>query len=204
MPRASMSDIQFQRQDSEEQRLAKLRRLTQAVDELARRGEKPAETPIIDTDIIVNGPALVGRVSGTGAAEGLGPDEVLSILPRTRIRGAAWASAANIAIRLPINDVYVQVKEACRIRSVTILTTSTAVGSCVIDIRKIAFEFFPPSGGDTICGDNKPTILNARTFTDDTLTGWTTELAAGDVLGFVLQSTSNFKTITIQLELETT
>jgi hypothetical protein len=48
----------------------------------------------------------------------------------------------------------------------------------------------------------KPTIAAAANYSDDTLTGWTTALAAGDVIRFNLDSTSTFTRISVFLIVE--
>lgn len=83
MGRASIPDIQFKRDDREEVRLEKLRRLAEAVQSLARQIETPVvQTPSTPgTTITMTGPGVLGRLTGTGIAITLTGVQVNSILP---------------------------------------------------------------------------------------------------------------------------
>lgn len=94
-------------------------------------------------------------------------------------------------------NVYMIVPVACTITSATVLAQG-GTGSCIIDVRTGAYASYPTVA--TICGAAKPTISASNKAQDTTLTGWTVALAAGDVLAFVLESTSVFTAITIQLD----
>ena len=63
-------------------------------------------------------------------------------------------------------------------------------GSLVVDIWKSAFSAFPPVIAGTIVAAAKPTLAAAASSRDLTLTGWSTTLAAGDVLAFNVDSVS--------------
>jgi hypothetical protein len=116
-------------------------------------------------------------------------------------RGATWVRSGSGAIVVPVNDVPLYFPEAMTILGVVILTRSSA-GSCVIDIRKAAFGSYPPTSGDSICASAKPTISSGTVYLDSTLTGWTTAIAAGDTLLFVLESAATFNLIHCALLLE--
>lgn len=118
----------------------------------------------------------------------------------TQIRGATWVRSDG-EIGVPVNDVYVRVPIAATIVGVTV-TTIGGPGTCVIDIRKDSYANFPPNAGDSICAAAKPGISAASKYEDTTLTGWTTALAAGDVLAFSLESSSNFRAIFVQLHIK--
>lgn len=118
---------------------------------------------------------------------------------QTRFRrpiGATWVSAS--ALSVPINDVSVYCPTDGYIERVVVLADSST-GSCVIDIWKDVIGSYPPTVGDSICGGNKPTISSGRTYQDATLTGWTRNISAGDVLRFHLDSTATFSTIHVFL-----
>lgn len=116
------------------------------------------------------------------------------------VRGATWVRAST-AIATPVNDVYALIAETGTIRSATILTQG-GPGSCVIDVRKVAYASFPPAGGDSIVASAPPTITADIKSQDTTLTGWDRDVEAGDVLGFHITSTSNFTYIQLLLEIE--
>lgn len=94
-------------------------------------------------------------------------------------------------------NVYMIVPVACTITGATVLAQG-GTGSCIIDVRTGAYASYPTVA--TICGGARPTISSSNKAQDTTLTGWTVALAAGDVLAFVLESTSVFTAITIQLD----
>lgn len=156
-------------------------------------------------DIYVRGAANVQRL-GLGAADYVlssdGTDVVWSAAaPKSFTRGATFVSATEVEV--PTNDVAVVVPVNSVIIRATILTTG-GTGSCVVDVRKDTYANFPPGGGDSICGAAKPTISAGIKTQDSTLTGWTTSVAAGDVLLFVLESADVFTSIAVSLELQPT
>ncbi len=83
MGRSSIPDIQFKRDDREEVRLEKLRRLAEAVQSLARQIDTPVtsapSTP--GTTIEMTGPGVLGRLTGTGIALTLTGAQVNTTLP---------------------------------------------------------------------------------------------------------------------------
>ncbi len=83
MGRASIPDIQFKRDDREEVRLEKLRRLSEAVQSLARAIDTSVVVtpPTPGTSITMTGPAVLGRLAGTGPQQSLTGAQVNTILP---------------------------------------------------------------------------------------------------------------------------
>ncbi len=118
-----------------------------------------------------------------------------------RIFGATWGSSAAL-VAANCKDVYVRVPVACTIVAAHVLTQG-GTGSCVIDVRKDTYTNFPPTGADGIAASAKPTVTAGVKATDTTLTGWTTAIAAGDVLAFHVDSTSTFTGISVILDVET-
>lgn len=72
-------------------------------------------------------------------------------------------------------------------------------GSIVVDIWKDTYANYPPTVADTITASAKPTISSATKSQDTTLTGWTTAVAAGDILGFNVDSASTVTRVTVSL-----
>lgn len=72
------------------------------------------------------------------------------------------------------------------ISEVTLLADQS--GSIVVDIWKDVYANYPPTDADSITSATPPTISSALKAQDTTLTGWTTTLTAGDVLGFNVDS----------------
>lgn len=93
---------------------------------------------------------------------------------------------------------YLRVPKASTITKVTMLADVS--GSIVVDIWKDTYANYPPVVGDTIVAAAKPTITTAIKSEDATLTGWTTAIAAGDVLGFKVDSCTSITKLTLELE----
>ena len=70
-------------------------------------------------------------------------------------------------------------------------------GSIVIDIQSGTYAAFPTNS--SICAAAKPTISAAQKSQDTTLTGWTTAIAAGNILEFVVDSASTVTQVTVVL-----
>lgn len=83
---------------------------------------------------------------------------------------------------------YIEVPYNATINRVTMLADQS--GSCVVDVWKDTYANYPPTVADTITASAKPTITTAIKSQDSTLTGWTTSITAGDVLGFNVDSCS--------------
>src|SRR5262249_26063336 len=88
---------------------------------------------------------------------------------------------------------------ACTINRVTLLADHS--GSIVIDIWKDTYANYPPTVADTITASAKPTISSATKAQAATLTGWTTGVAAGDVLRFNVDSVTSIQRVTISLRI---
>lgn len=64
--------------------------------------------------------------------------------------------------------------------------TADQSGSAVVDVTMSSFGAFPPSS--SIAGSALPTLSSAQSNQTSTLTGWTTVLPKGNILGFNLSS----------------
>jgi hypothetical protein len=101
---------------------------------------------------------------------------------------------------------FVEVPFACTITAVTLLSTDAAVtsGSIVIDLWKDTYANYAPTVADTITASAKPTLSSAIKSRDTTLTGWTTTIAAGDILGFKVDSATTVLKVTLSLTVQAT
>jgi hypothetical protein len=101
---------------------------------------------------------------------------------------------------------FVEVPFAGTITAVTVLSTDAAVtsGSIVVDIWKDTYANYPPAVADTITASAKPTLASATKSRDTTLTGWTTSVAAGDILGFKVDSASAVVKVFVSLTVQAT
>jgi hypothetical protein len=98
---------------------------------------------------------------------------------------------------------YIQIPFAATIVGWTLLSTDDPVvtGSIVVDVWKDTYANYPPTVADTITAAAKPTLSSVNKNTDSTLTGWNTAVAAGDVLGFKVDSVTTLKKVTLLLKL---
>jgi hypothetical protein len=87
---------------------------------------------------------------------------------------------------------------ACTINEWTLLADQS--GSIVVDIWKDTYANYPPTVADTITASAKPTISTATKGQSSTLTGWTTSIAAGDILAFNVDSASTVQRVTLSLK----
>lgn len=92
---------------------------------------------------------------------------------------------------------FITVPYPCTITQVTMLADQS--GSAVVDIWKDTYANYPPTVADTITAAAKPTISTAIKSQDSTLTGWTASVAAGDVIGFNVDSASVITRLTLVL-----
>jgi len=101
---------------------------------------------------------------------------------------------------------FVEVPFACTITAATLLSTDSAstAGSIVVDIWKDTYANYPPVVGDSITASAKPTLSAANKSRDTTLTGWTTAIAAGDVLGFSVTSATTVTRVCLSLTVQAT
>jgi len=95
---------------------------------------------------------------------------------------------------------HLEIPFACTITQVTMLADQS--GSIVVDIWKDTYANFPPTDADSITASAPPTISSAQKSQDATLTGWTTAIAAGDILAFNVDSCTTIKRVTISLKVE--
>jgi hypothetical protein len=97
---------------------------------------------------------------------------------------------------------FVEVPFACTITAVRLLADQS--GSIVVDIWKDTYANYPPTDADSITSASPPTISAATKAEDTTLSGWTTSIAAGDILGINVDSASTVTRVTLNLTLRKT
>ena len=93
---------------------------------------------------------------------------------------------------------FLEIPFACTISRATLLADQS--GSIVVDVWKDTYANYPPTVADTITASAKPTISSATKSQDSTLTGWTTSVSAGDILGFNVDSASTVTRVTVALK----
>lgn len=91
-----------------------------------------------------------------------------------------------------------EVPFACTIVAVTALADQA--GSAVVDVWKDTYANFPPVDADSITASAPVTLSAAAKSRNVTLTGWTTAIAAGDVLRFNVDSAATITKLTISIK----
>lgn len=95
---------------------------------------------------------------------------------------------------------HLEVIFACTIKQLTMLADQS--GSVVVDIWKDTYANFPPTDADSITASAIPTISSDIKSQDLALNGWTTTVAAGDVLAYNVDSCSGITRVTLGLKVE--
>jgi len=117
---------------------------------------------------------------------------------------AAWTSIyGSLGITIDGGDSaittgvkgYVTAPHACTIIGWYI--TGDPAGSIVIDVWKKAGAI--PANADSITGSELPTLSGGATANDANLTTWTTAIAAGDIIGFNVDSCTSCQKVTLVL-----
>lgn len=107
--------------------------------------------------------------------------------------GGGVALTTGVKLDIPVDF-------ACTIVAATLLADQS--GSIVLDLWKDTYANFPPTGADSICASAKPTLSAAVKAKDTTLTGWTTSIAAGDILRLNVDSVSTVTRVTLALKVK--
>jgi hypothetical protein len=89
---------------------------------------------------------------------------------------------------------------ACTITGVSMLADQS--GSAVVDCWLDTYANYPPTVADTITASAKPTISATTKSNDDTLTGWTTSVAAGSTMRLNLDSVTSITRLTIFIKVK--
>lgn len=159
-----------------------------------------AAAGITDANIIAAfGPQPAGYVFAGPASGGSAPPSFRPFTGAIQDPGATWTRPQGAIDPAFTTDVLRIVARAGTITGVYVMT-QPAAGDCVIDIFKGSFASSPSDS--SITAGAKPTITGARTYSDTTLTGWTTSVAAFDFLRFHLESSTVFTYINIILIIE--
>jgi hypothetical protein len=79
-----------------------------------------------------------------------------------------------------------------------------APGTLQIDVRAVSYASHPPGPTNTICGGSPPTLASSSKAQDAVLSGWTTTIAAGTVMRFIVTASEGVKRANLVLEGERT
>ena len=99
---------------------------------------------------------------------------------------------------------FLTVPFACTITGWTLLSTDGAAtpGSLVLDIWKAPYASYPPTVANSITASAKPTLSGVNKNASTSLTGWTLAVAAGDVLGFNVESAATVTRVAVTLTVQ--
>lgn len=86
----------------------------------------------------------------------------------------------------------------CVINRATLLANQA--GNIVVDVWKAPLSAFPPTAANSITGGNPPTLTGANEYQDSVLTGWTTQINAGDILRFNSSGILAIQRVTLSLK----
>lgn len=154
--------------------------------------------------------AKVANLTGNGFVKTSGGDGTLSIDTATYLTTTTGVigitiDGGGVAITTGVKG-FIAVEKACTIVGWRVLSVdaSATAGSIVIDVWKDTYANYPPTVADTIAASAKPTLSGVNKNVDTTLTGWTTSLAAGDVLGFNVDSATTVTKVLLELKVSAT
>lgn len=174
-----------------------------ASDDIARRAEIDAHAALTSAHgatvaatadrIVLRDSAGRAKVATPTAADDIATKDYVDT--RFHRAGIAFTIDGGGAVITTGSKGYIEVPFACTVTGWTIL--SDVVGSIVVDVRRSTYAGFPTT--TSIAGTEKPTLTNARKNQDLDLTTWTTALALGDILEFVVESVSAVRRVNIGL-----
>lgn len=156
-------------------------------------------------------PAAIGAADEILAFDGSGNASFVSNLRTLNF----IIDAGGIAIEPGVQG-YAMVDFDCQVTGWTIMGDGQATGAIVVDVWKTTYANFnpptTPSATQSIAGTEKPTITSgAQKGQDLSLTTWANTtiggvsvlggIAAGEILGFNVDSVANFRRVTVSLRL---
>jgi hypothetical protein len=155
------------------------------------------------------GQVLVGNAGGTAYApvsvSGDGTLSSAGALAVTKINGKTLTLPYGCAVGDPAGSAlatgvlcYIPIPTAGTITGWDIIVDA---GTATVDVWKIATGTAKPTVANTITAIAKPAIASGTAIHSTTLTGWTTSVAANDIIGFNLDAVATAKYITINLQI---
>jgi hypothetical protein len=179
----------------------------------ASSGTDPA-TGLPVYPVSANAPVMVGD-TGSGGAVGFVPAPAAGDAAAGKYLKAdgTWDAIANLRVAqvgitldggsaLPGigSKGYIQVNFNATITGWTLVADLS--GSAQITVKKSTYAGFPTTA--SIVASAPPKLTSAQKNTDSTLTGWTTAIAAGDVLEFNLDSVTTCTRLNLTLTMKRT
>jgi hypothetical protein len=152
-------------------------------------------TQILGTDVNGNTTNIILGANLTRTGNTLDATGGSVVLSGTQVIGITLDGGSNA---LPAGlKGFVEIPYACQIQKVTML--ADVVGSAVVDIWKDSYLNYPPSVADSITASAKPTITTTNKSQTSTLTGWITNVTAGDIIGFNVDSATTITRLLVSL-----
>lgn len=152
-------------------------------------------TPVLGTPASGTLTNCTGLPVSTGIS-GLGTGVGTMLASSTGARGSiTWVIDGGGSAITTGQKGYIEVPYNCTITAVRSFADQS--GSIVVDVWKDTYANYPPVDADSITASAPITISSTVKSQDTTLTGWTTTLTAGDILGFNVDSITNIQRLTI-------
>ena len=111
--------------------------------------------------------------------------------------GASFISSDGTTALTAGKTVYIVMPYACTIAAWNVTADA---GTATVDIWKVASGTAIPTGGNTITASATPALSTGTSVHSTTLTGWTTSVAANDIIGINLEivATATFVNLTVE------
>lgn len=128
----------------------------------------------------------------------VGPE--LRLTENQRLRAVDFVLDGNGSVITTGEKGVLQLPFAGAIKAVRLLADKA--GSITVDIRKDSYANYPPGPVASITSASPPKITSGIKSEDTGLSGWTTEITAGDILSFHVTSASAVTKVTLVLIVE--
>jgi len=132
-----------------------------------------------------------GPTGATGATGATGPNDIYGFTYKADGGGAVLTTGTQVFIEVPY---------ACTIQRVTVIGDQS--GSIAWGVWKTNYSGAPPTSGNSIVASAPPTLSSAQKSQDSTLTGWTTSVSAGDIIGLSIDSVSTLTWCSISFKVQ--
>lgn len=170
----------------------------------------PSDETVTGSPVTSSGTLAITRNSQSANLVLASPNGSSGVPAYRALVGADVPSLATASIGITIDGAgsvittgskgFIHVEYACTIVGNTILADQS--GSCVLAISAGTYGAFPTNS--SIVASAPPTLTSAQSSQDNTLTGWTTSVAAGTVLQFSVTSATTVTRINFNLKVTRT
>lgn len=130
-----------------------------------------------------------GQVLAAASTEALG----LKWRDVNRPLGASFENGGDV-LEADTEVGAIQLSEACEITGLTLL--ADAIGDATVSILRGTYAGYPTM---TEIHPTRPALIGAAKLIDTSLTGWTTTIAAGDLIAIAVKSASGIRRLGVTL-----